>query len=110
MRRTRGRSIFDNLDATVLKKGGTTISATAAEIDKLDAIPATHYLMALGEVLFTETGAGTYTGTISLPAGSRIIDIGCDGIALWDAATSASLIVGDAADPDGFFAATDVKA
>jgi hypothetical protein len=62
------------------------------------------------EVLFTENGAGTYTGTIALPANNRIIDIGVDGQALWTAATSASMIVGDAADPDGFFAATDLKA
>ena len=60
---------------------------------------------------FTETsGDGIYTGTIALPAGSRIIDIGVDGTALWTASTSASLIVGDDADPDGFFTATDLKA
>lgn len=64
----------------------------------------------VSEVLFTEAGAGTYTGTIALPAGSRILDIGVDGIALWTAATSASLIVGDDADPDGFFTATNLKA
>lgn len=63
------------------------------------------------EVLFTETtGAGTYTGTIELPAGARIIDIGVDGIALWTATTSASMIVGDGADDNGFFTATDLKA
>jgi hypothetical protein len=62
------------------------------------------------EVLFTENGAGTYTGTIELPANSRIIDIGVDGQVLWAAATSASMIVGDGVDPDGFFAATDLKA
>ena len=51
------------------------------------------------EVLFTETtGAGTYTGTISLPAGSTLIDIQVQSTALWDTATSATMIVGDADD------------
>jgi hypothetical protein len=64
----------------------------------------------LAEVLFTEVGAGTYTGTIPLPAGARIIDIGVDGQAVWTAATSASLIVGDDDEDDGFFTATNLKA
>jgi hypothetical protein len=64
----------------------------------------------LKTITFTQTsGAGTYTGTLALPANSRIIDIGVDGQALWDG-TSASIIVGDAADDDGFFVATDLKA
>lgn len=61
------------------------------------------------EVLFTEAGAGTYTGTISLPAGSRIIDIGVDGIALWNSAGAVTMIVGDT-DDNGFFTSTDLKA
>jgi hypothetical protein len=64
----------------------------------------------LKEVLFTEEGAGTYTGTIALPAGSRILDIGVDGQVLWTAATSAAIIVGDDTDPDGFFTSTNLKA
>lgn len=64
----------------------------------------------LASVLFTQTsGNGTYTGTIALPAGSRIVDLGVDGQALWTG-TSASMIVGDAADDDGFFVATDLAA
>lgn len=64
----------------------------------------------LAEVTFTQTsGAGDYTGTIALPAGSRILDIGVDGQALWDG-TSATLIVGDDTDPDGFFLETDLTA
>ncbi len=62
------------------------------------------------EVLFTETGAGTYTGTIALPAGARIIDIGLDGIALWNSAGAVSAIVGDGGTANGFFTATDLKA
>ena len=62
------------------------------------------------QVHFTETGAGTYTGTFVLPAGATLLDIIVDAIALWDAATSASLEVGDATDPDGYFTAVDLKA
>jgi hypothetical protein len=62
------------------------------------------------EALFTENGAGTYTATLRLPAGSRIFDIGVSGEVLWAAATSASMKVGDAADDDGFFVATNLKA
>lgn len=65
----------------------------------------------LKSLSFTETsGDGTYTGTIALPAGARIIDIGVDGQALWTASTSASIKVGDDLDDDGFFTATDLKA
>lgn len=64
----------------------------------------------VAEVTFTEAGEGTYTGTISLPAGARIIDIGVDATVLWDAATSASMIVGDGDDDNGFFTATNLKA
>jgi hypothetical protein len=63
------------------------------------------------EVTFTETaGAGTYTGSVSIPAGATIHDIIVNGVALWTAATSAVMIVGDAADPDGFYTAVDLKA
>jgi hypothetical protein len=61
-------------------------------------------------VMFTQTaGAGTYTGTITLPAGVQIIDIGLMGIELWTG-TTASAIVGDTLDDDGFFIATNLVA
>lgn len=91
-----------------LTLGNTTI--TEAELDKIDALPAAGYVVTMGAVLFTEAGAGTYTGTISLPAGSIILDVAVHGLALWDAATSASLIVGDGTDDNGFFLATNLKA
>jgi len=60
---------------------------------------------------FTETaGAGTYTASVSLPAGATVLDIIIDGIALWTAATSATMKVGDVADDDGFFTAVNLKA
>jgi hypothetical protein len=68
-------------------------------------------LVVMQSVLFTQTtGNGTYTGTIALPAGARIIDIGVDGQVLWDASTSASMTVGDDGSANGFFTATDLNA
>ncbi len=59
---------------------------------------------------FTETGAGTYTATVNVPAGATIHDIIVNGVALWTAATSAVMIVGDGTDPDGFYTAVNLKA
>lgn len=62
------------------------------------------------EVLFTEDGAGTYTGTVELPAGHILHNIIVNGRALWTAETSAAMIVGDTDDPNGFFDAVNLKA
>lgn len=61
-------------------------------------------------VTFTEDGDTTYTGTVNIPAGATIVDIIVDAVSLWDDGTSASLIVGDETDPDGFYTAVDLKA
>lgn len=58
---------------------------------------------------FTETTATTYTCTIAIPAGAVIEDIQVIGRVLWNG-TSASLDVGDTADPDGYFVTVDLKA
>jgi hypothetical protein len=91
-----------------LKLAGTAVTATAAQLNttKIES----------QSVLFTEAGAGTYTGGVTVPAGSVIVDIIVHAIALWDAATSAALDVGDfttagvAIDANGYFAAVDLKA
>jgi hypothetical protein len=84
---------------------------SAAELAKIDGVAASAYPTLTQELTFTETsGAGTYTGTMVLPAGSRIIDIGCDGQALWNSAGACALVVGDAVTADGFFTSTDLKA
>lgn len=94
------KSIFDEDGA--LYHQGTKLSATAAEINRTKIYEQS--------VLFTEAGAGTYTGTVALPAGAVVVDIIVHAIALWAAATSASLIVGDAVDDNGFFDAVNLKA
>ena len=88
-----------------------SVTASAAEINKLDAINPTGYVVVMEEVTFTQTsGDGTYTGTIALPAGSQILDVAVHGIALWAGGTSASLVVGDGDSANGFFTATDLYA
>lgn len=63
------------------------------------------------ERTFTETtGAGTYTGSVTVPAGATILDIIVNGVALWDTATSATMKVGDATDDDGYYTAINLKA
>lgn len=60
---------------------------------------------------FTETtGAGIYTASAAVPAGATIIDIIVNGVALWTAATSATMKVGDVADDDGYYTAVNLKA
>jgi len=62
-------------------------------------------------VLFTETtGAGTYTGSVTVPGNSLIHDIKVWSTVLWTATTSATMIVGDVADPNGWYAGIDLKA
>jgi len=103
--------VLDVESGGALKLAGVAITPTAAELNKSASIAATAYQTVLAEVLFTEAGvAGVYTGTIALPAGSRIIDVGVDGIAVWTAGTSAKLIVGDGDDDNGFFTETNLKA
>lgn len=64
-----------------------------------------------GELTFTETaGAGTYTGNVAVPAGATVLDIIVNGVVLWDNAGTATLIVGDVADPDGYYTAVNLKA
>ena len=61
-------------------------------------------------VSFTEDGSGTsYIGTVPIPAGSQLLDIIFVTGVLWDG-TSASLIIGDDDDGNGFLEATNLKA
>lgn len=100
---------------------GTQVTASAAELNALDGMTATAtelnkvdgvtgWLVEAHEVTFTEAGAGTYTGSVSVPAGATLLDIIVSGVVLWAAATSAAMDVGDATDPDGYYAAINLKA
>ena len=90
---------------------GTAITASAAELNKCDGISATAYQVVSEMVTFTETeGAGTYTGAVTVPAGSIVHDVVWKNDSLWTATTSATLNVGDTDDADGYFSAIDLKA
>ena len=85
------------------------VSASTAELARLVGAAGTPVLAA--ERTFTETaGAGVYTGSVAVPAGATILDIIVNGVALWTAGTSATMIVGDGADDNGFFDAVNLKA
>lgn len=115
--------VLHNIDLTKeVYLGGTQITSSADELNALDGLTATvaelNRLASIGgtpvrsaEVTFTETtGAGVYTGSVTIPAGATILDIIINGVALWTATTSATLKVGDVADDDGFYTAVDLKA
>jgi hypothetical protein len=103
------------LGATEAEKVVTTDKnnkVTALEVGNNPIAAATPALQSQ-EVVFREangSAAGTYTGTIQLPAGATLVDLIVQQDALWDAGTSASLKVGDTVDDDGFFTAVDLKA
>lgn len=53
---------------------------------------------------------GTYTmAPVEIPAGATILDIIVIATALWNPGTAAKLIVGDTADPNGFYDDVDLK-
>lgn len=106
-------SKIDSLDMTAVKIGGTSMTASAAELNKLvginSGVPAGSFVVA-EEVTFTEDGDTTYTGSVTVPAGGYLVDVIVHADSLWDDGTSASLNVGDVADPNGIWAAVDLKA
>lgn len=94
-----------------LMGSGTLNGVTAAELAKIDGIAASAYPVVAAEVTFTETsGSGTYTGSVSVPAGATLHDILISGVALWNNAGACTLKVGDVADDDGYYTAVDLKA
>lgn len=85
------------VDGITYADGGTLVSSLGSAV-------------IAAELTFTEEGAGTYTGSVTQPAGSTLLNVIVHGTALWDAATSASLKVGDATDDDGYYASVNLKA
>lgn len=59
---------------------------------------------------FVENGAGTYQADFLLPASATLLDVIIEAEALWGAATSAVIDIGDTNDPDGYFSAVNLKA
>lgn len=103
-----GTTNFDaialNNDLTVAGKATVTGAIKGASLAVAEATA-----VYCAEVTFTETGAGTYTGGIVVPAGATILNVIVTAVALWNAATSAAMKVGDT-DDDGFFVGVDLKA
>ena len=63
------------------------------------------------EITFIETsGAGVYTGSVTVPAESWLLDIKIWNAAYWTNAGTAAMIVGDGVDPNGWYDAIDLKA
>lgn len=84
---------------------------SAAELSKINGLASGAGLVVAEERTFTETtGAGTYTGSVTVPAGASILDIQVRSTALWTATTSALMDVGDVTDPDGWYTQIDLKA
>ena len=54
--------------------------------------------------------AGVYTVSCVIPAGSYLQDVQVHTDTLWDSGTSATLIVGDADDDNGFYTGVNAKA
>jgi len=107
-------SKIDSIDMTAVKLNGTSMTASAAELNKMvgidSGVPAGSFVVA-EEITFTEAGSNTtFTGSVTVPAGAYLIDVIIHNKVLWDDGTSALMIVGDVADPNGLFDAVDLKA
>lgn len=84
---------------------------SAAEAAKVSGLSAGAAIVVSEERTFTETtGAGTYTGSVTVPAGATILDIQVRSTAVWTASTTALMDVGDVADPDGWYTQINLKA
>jgi hypothetical protein len=111
-----GDTLITTTAAEINQIGGINVSlaglnADANDLNLLNNISALAGPILAEELRFQEsTGAGTYTASVLLDAGSTLLDIIVNGVALWTATTSATLIVGDAGNDDGFYAAVDLKA
>lgn len=61
-------------------------------------------------VTFTEAGDTTYTASVPIPVGSLVHEIEIRSTVLWDDTGAVTAIVGDTADPNGYFDAVNMKA
>ena len=102
--------------ATLDVVGGTTLALDIAGTTQASLSAGKLLIGATGGaacycegVSFTEAAETTYTGTVEIPAGAIVHNIGFTNTVLWGG-TTASLIIGDDNDPNGWFAATNLKA
>ena len=92
-----------------LQSGGDIVFESGSSM-KLGAAGAAAYPLVCQGISFTEDGSGTsYTGTVEIPAGVIVHDIGFVSTVLWDG-TSATLDIGDDDDANGWFAGFNLKA
>lgn len=82
------------------------MSTENAFIQSQGGVVCTHELVLKAGTL----AAGVYTASHTIPAGAAVQDILVNAVALWNAGTSATMIVGDGTDDDGFYTAVDLKA
>lgn len=93
-----------DIDITLVPKGNGVVN-----LDGVDIVDATGVLTTK-IVAFTEDATSTtHTGTVVIPAGAWLHDIRITNGALWGAG-SATMIVGDTADDNGYFTGIDLKA
>ncbi len=97
----------NGVDVGSLSIGSVPVTATPAELNRSAGITGSPVMSVARD--FVEDGAGTYTGAVTIPAGATILDVIVDALALWTAATSATMIVGDT-DDDGYYTAVNLKA
>jgi hypothetical protein len=83
---------------------------SAAEAAKIASLAANAYVPVVEVKSFTQTSAaGTYTGTVAVPAGALVTDIKVWSTVLWNAGTSSIMKVGDT-DDDGWYTGIDLQA
>ena len=76
----------------------------------LDSDKSFSNVRAVRRTVSEQGAAGVYNAAVSLPAGATLVDVIVNGVVLWGAGTSATMIVGDATDPDGYYTAVNLKA
>lgn len=101
---------YDRINATLRELVNKDQAQTLTNKTLSGVGAATAGIMQVQAGLLTElNGDGAYSLSFVLPAGAILHDILITGQALWTAGTSATLIVGDAVDDDGYATAGDAK-
>ena len=88
----------------------TTPTLTTPVLTAPNGATSTGVMITKSGVITELTGTASYVITVPIPAGAWIHDIRVTNQALWTAATSATLKVGDTADDDGYFIGGNMKA